>query len=65
MVSNAQKFLKDNNIEFTDMGNYLSTYTELPFTDKDMRALSKFWNINILKNDSGNWVLDGLEIKVF
>ncbi len=64
-MSNAHKFLKDNNIEFTDMGDYLSTFEKLPFTDKDMKALSKFWNIDISKNSEGNWLLDGLEIKVF
>lgn len=64
-MEKAHKFLKDNNIEFTVMDDHIGTFKKLPFSDKDMKALSKFWTMPISKNEAGNWVLNNLEVRVY
>jgi len=65
MGTKAIQFLKDNGIEFTDMGDHLGTYQKITLSDKDMVALGKFWSMPINKSDSGNWIIDGTEVKVY
>ena len=65
METKVFKFLADNGIEFTEVDDHIATHKKLPFSDKDMEALSKFWTMPVFKNDSGNWVLNGIEVKVY
>lgn len=64
-MTKTEKFLKDNSIEFNDMGSHLGIHKALPFTPKEMNALSKFWSMYIGLDADDNWIINGVTIKVY
>lgn len=64
-MTKTEKFLTDNGIEFNNMGTHIGVYKELPFSPKEMNALSKFWSMYIGLNAKNDWVINGVTIKVY
>ena len=58
-----EELLKDLRLEFVVMGDHIATYADMPHSDEDMAHLALFWNMTIVKNDSNNWVINGIEIR--
>ncbi len=65
MQTKVEDFLIDNDISFNWASDHYAVFEELPFSDKELVALSKFWGLSIENPTKGVWIIDKVEVRIY